>query len=120
MAKSCCYVNEKRAKTCRRKDNKVFILPRRFTRKKCKKARGFTMRSSCAPFKYCHSKRKKRRRTEKVNEMDNLAYIIKISTLIICQLLSPVAMTLLEKNNVRYLLIADDANILKMDVIKIV
>lgn len=46
-------MNEKRAKTCRRKDKKIFKLPRRFTRKKCKKARGFTMRSSCAPYKYC-------------------------------------------------------------------
>ena len=65
MAKNCCYVNEKRAKTCRRKDNKVFKLPRRFTRKKCRKVKGFTMRSSCAPFKYCHSKRRNKTRKAK-------------------------------------------------------
>lgn len=58
--KSCCSVR-KSAKVCRRKtDNKKFRLPRRFSRKTClaKKPRGFTMRSSCAPYKGCKKTRK--------------------------------------------------------------
>lgn len=71
--KSCCSVR-KSAKVCRRKtDNKKFRLPRRFSRKTClaKKPRGFTMRSSCAPYKGCKktrkggTKTKKRKREEK-------------------------------------------------------
>ena len=55
--RDCCKT-EKRAKKCKRKDGKVFSLPRRFTRKRCmKKIKGFTMRSSCAPYKYCKSKK---------------------------------------------------------------
>ncbi len=49
----CCNIS-RRAKTCkRRSDGKLFKLPRRFTKKKCRKVRGFTMRSSCAPYKDC-------------------------------------------------------------------
>ena len=53
----CCFVGT-RKKTCRRKDGKLFGLPRRFTRKKCltMKVRGFSMKSSCAPYKYCRRK----------------------------------------------------------------
>ena len=56
--RDCCKsgINEKRGKSrrrCKRKDGKIFALPRRFTKKRCKKIRGFTMRSSCAPYKYC-------------------------------------------------------------------
>lgn len=50
---SCCKY-PKNAKTCRRSlDGKIFDLPRRFTRKQCANVRGFTMRSSCAPYKGC-------------------------------------------------------------------
>ena len=49
--KSCCKT--KKAKKCKRKDGKIFDLPRKFSRKKCKHVRGFTMRSSCAPYKFC-------------------------------------------------------------------
>lgn len=55
--KYCCdkRLNEKKDKKCRRKkDGKIFSLPRRFTRKRCKQGiRGFTMRSSCAPYSSC-------------------------------------------------------------------
>ena len=53
---NCC--NTKKRK-CIRKDGKIFSLPRKFTKKKClsKKIRGFTMRSSCAPYKYCKTKK---------------------------------------------------------------
>ncbi len=50
---SCCNHPEN-AKTCERtSDGKRFDLPRRFTRKQCANPRGFTMRSSCAPYKGC-------------------------------------------------------------------
>lgn len=55
----CCKVNNKTRK-CRRMENgKIFMLPRRFTRNRCVKGpvRGFTMRSSCAPYKYCKTKK---------------------------------------------------------------
>lgn len=57
---SCCNVTsgmEKQRKImkCKRKsDGKIFDLPRRFTRKECaRNIRGFTMRSSCAPYIGC-------------------------------------------------------------------
>lgn len=47
--------NSKSYKKCiRKKDNKLFSLPRKFTRKQCKNIKGFSMRSSCAPYKYCN------------------------------------------------------------------
>lgn len=50
-----CCKHKKSAKKCMRKsDKKRFSLPRRFTRKRCKKgAKGFTMKASCAPYKGC-------------------------------------------------------------------
>ena len=55
--KYCCdkFLDEQKDKKCIRKnDNKEFNLPRRFTRKRCKRGvNGFTMRSSCSPFKNC-------------------------------------------------------------------
>ena len=51
--RSCCDHNIN-AKICiRTKDRKRFVLPRKFSKKQCKKPRGFTMRSSCAPYKGC-------------------------------------------------------------------
>lgn len=54
---SCCKINDKNESEhlqCERKsDHKIFDLPRRFKRKSCKKIRGFTMESSCAPYKSC-------------------------------------------------------------------
>lgn len=53
--KDCCSIgNDKNVRQCKRvSDGKIFKLPRRFTRKQCAKSRGFTMRSSCAPYKDC-------------------------------------------------------------------
>lgn len=58
---NCCR-HSKKANTCvRKKDKKKFHLPRRFTRKACLgKIRGFSMKSSCAPYKYCKKTYKKR------------------------------------------------------------
>ena len=60
---NCCFVGT-RKKKCIRQDGKVFDLPRRFTRKKCltMKVRGFSMKSSCAPYKYCKRIRKQTRK----------------------------------------------------------
>ncbi len=56
--KTCC-TSVSPAKECIRKsDSKVFKLPRRFTKNRCRKGiNGFTMRSSCAPYKDCLSKK---------------------------------------------------------------
>ena len=51
---SCCIVDQKKKKCKREEDGKIFKLPRKFSREKCLEGvRGFTMRSSCAPFKNC-------------------------------------------------------------------
>ena len=53
-SKECCKHTEKDKKCVRKHDNKIFTLPRRFSKKRClKNIKGFTMRSSCAPYKYC-------------------------------------------------------------------
>ena len=58
--KNCCN-HVKKDKQCRRKsDKKTFKLPRRFSKKKCKNPKGFTMRSSCAPYKDCFKKTKRK------------------------------------------------------------
>lgn len=55
MVQNCCNKTLKNKGKCIRKtDNKTFKLPRKFRRSKCLKGvKGFTMRSSCAPFKDC-------------------------------------------------------------------
>lgn len=60
--KDCCKTNNKSKKCIRKKDNKVFTIPRKFTKKRCIKGpiRGFTMRSSCAPYKFCKNKTQKK------------------------------------------------------------
>jgi hypothetical protein len=56
--KSCCKINNKVSKKtikCKRKDGKIYSLPRRYSKNKCttRKIKGFSVRSSCAPYKYC-------------------------------------------------------------------
>ena len=54
---NCC--KSKTHKKCIRKDKKIFSLPRRFTQKRCLEGiNGYSMRSSCAPYKYCKTKSK--------------------------------------------------------------
>ena len=55
MVADCCNITTKN-KICKRKDGKIFSLPRKFTRKQCKKQKGFSMRSSCAPYDQCGGK----------------------------------------------------------------
>ena len=51
----CCKHNNKDKKCIRKSDKKEFTLPRRFSKKKCltQKIKGFSMKSSCAPYKDC-------------------------------------------------------------------
>ena len=53
----CCDLNPKTEKTrkrCKTKEGRIFELPRRFQKSKCAQGvKGFTMKSSCAPYKYC-------------------------------------------------------------------
>tara|TARA_B100000925_G_scaffold291142_1_gene278230 strand:+ start:647 stop:916 length:270 start_codon:yes stop_codon:yes gene_type:complete len=72
-ARSCCGAVAN-TKTCKRKDGKLFKLPRRFSKKTCltKKVRGFTMKSSCAPFKYCKKRtnvKAKSRKNKKIKKI---------------------------------------------------
>ena len=57
----CCH-HTLSAKTCiRKKDSKEFKLPRKFTKSQCvnKKRKGFSMKSSCAPYLFCDKKKNK-------------------------------------------------------------
>jgi len=59
---NCCKLNinnTKKNNKCIRNDGKIFTLPRKFTFNQCKNIKGFTMRSSCAPYKFCSKKTKK-------------------------------------------------------------
>lgn len=53
--KSCCNHTKKSKKCIRKSDNKVFSLPRKISKTTCinKKTKGFSARSSCAPYKGC-------------------------------------------------------------------
>lgn len=50
--KTCKNHNRRDRRCIRKRDGKIFSLPRKFTRKQCttRKIKGFTMRSSCAPY----------------------------------------------------------------------
>lgn len=48
---NCCNHMKNDNKCIRKSDKKSFKLPRKFSRRKFKKAKGFTMRSSYAPYK---------------------------------------------------------------------
>ena len=52
---SCCNHTRKHKKCIRKYDKKEFNLPRRFSKKRCINGpvSGFTMKSSCAPYKRC-------------------------------------------------------------------
>ena len=67
--KSCCKIHSKDKKCFRKSDKKVFLLPRKFSRKKCKHPKGFTMKSSCAPFKGCNQKITKEKKKKKKKKL---------------------------------------------------
>ena len=66
---NCCLSQEKNNK-CIRQDGKEFSLPRRFSKKKCitQEVKGFSMRSSCAPYKFCNKKKSKSNKSNKSNK----------------------------------------------------
>lgn len=67
---NCCEIKNNKTKKCiRKQDGKIFNLPRRFTKKQCINPRGFSMRSSCSPYKFCKQfgGTKKRKLREKRN-----------------------------------------------------
>lgn len=81
---SCCK-HTKKSKRCRRKsDSKIFSLPRRFTRKNCKRGiKGFSARSSCAPYKDCIIKQggaSKRYSAISVIDMNNIKGIVRFTS----------------------------------------
>ena len=54
--KDCCLSTNSDKECVRNKDKKTFKLPRKFSKKRClsrKGIKGFTMRSSCAPYNSC-------------------------------------------------------------------
>jgi hypothetical protein len=50
----CCRHNKTHKECKRSSDGKVFKLPRKFLKKQCENPKGFTMRSSCAPYIGCN------------------------------------------------------------------
>jgi len=64
-----CCKHSKRDKQCKRKsDKKTFKLPRKISRKKCRKPKGFTMKSSCAPYKDCYLKKGEKPKSYKLTK----------------------------------------------------
>jgi hypothetical protein len=51
---NCCHHTNKDTQCTRKKDSKIFKLPRLFSQEKCQNPKGFSMRSSCAPYKGCY------------------------------------------------------------------
>lgn len=72
--KNCCRSNNKDKICIRKSDKKTFKLPRRFSKKKCKNPKGFTMRSSCAPYKNCFIKKKNTKKLKKKTYKGGLTY----------------------------------------------
>ena len=66
--KNCCSSTHLDKQCVRKSDGKVFSLPRRFSKQRCKQGiNGFTMRSSCAPYRDClKSKSTKRKSTKQL------------------------------------------------------
>lgn len=77
----CCKHSKKSKKCRRRSDGKIFKLPRRFTRKKCKRGiKGFSARSSCAPYKYCAKGGTKKHTAVAVIDMNNIKGIVRFTS----------------------------------------
>ena len=72
---NCCK-STKKNKKCTRKDGKHFSLQRRFTKKKCIKGpvKGFTMRASCAPYKFCKQKGGARKTRKLLPKLRKISY----------------------------------------------
>lgn len=64
--KDCCKHTKKDNKCRRKSDKKTFKLPRKFSKKKCRNPKGFTMISSCAPYKDCFNKNQNKKAKKKM------------------------------------------------------
>ena len=60
--KNCCNHTSTDTQCTRQSDGKVFDLPRKYSRKRCRNPKGFTMKSSCAPYKDCYKNKNKTRK----------------------------------------------------------
>ena len=69
---NCCRIT-KNTSSCKRKDGKIFNLPRRFSKKKCINGpvRGFTMSSSCAPYKFCKKRKISQKGVKIISNKEN-------------------------------------------------
>ena len=69
----CCKITNKNKKCIRKQDGKIFSFPRKYSKEKCltQPIKGFTMRSSCAPFKYCSKSKVKTSKKKKTNYKTN-------------------------------------------------
>ena len=74
---NCCTHTKQDSYCLRKRDKKRFNLPRRFSRKACKKPRGFTMRSSCAPYKGCSSYTRNKRQKKTTEKKEMNLYLIR-------------------------------------------
>ena len=63
--KECCKSSNKDKICIRNSDSKTFKLPRRFSKSSCSSPKGFSMRSSCAPFKDCYTRKKEKKKKKK-------------------------------------------------------
>lgn len=88
MVKSCCKATKKNKKCYRITDKKMFELPRRYSKKKCKqfiksKNKGFTIKSSCAPYVGCQlgGKGIKKKAIAKLTENPNIQGYVKFEEL---------------------------------------
>tara|TARA_Y100000992_G_C21266515_1_gene494224 strand:+ start:290 stop:859 length:570 start_codon:yes stop_codon:yes gene_type:complete len=73
----CCKIKNTSKKCIRNSDKKVFTLPRKFTQKKCLKGpvKGFTMKSSCAPFKHCNKYTLKAGKNQKNQKNNKIQFL---------------------------------------------
>ena len=72
--KDCCLSNNSDKECIRKKDKKTFKLPRKFSKERClskKGIKGFTMRSSCAPYNGCNKKGGSKKYKSKQKNMNN-------------------------------------------------
>ena len=64
---------------CLREDGKLFNLPRKFTQKQCltQPLKGFTKRTSCAPYKFCKQSLKQggKKSKKKIKKTKNLQFL---------------------------------------------
>lgn len=64
----CCKMTSKskKHKCIRKKDGKLFTIKnRRFSKSQCSNPKGFSMKASCAPYKYCKKTMKGGKKTNK-------------------------------------------------------